>query len=181
MTLDEIGVKNGTDKSSLNHRYLGLYELLFAARVPYYQHILEIGVQFGNSLRTWRDYFHKGAIIGIDVIDNGVYCHVGDRISIIYGDAYTDAMTFKLSHLGNTFDIIIDDGDHIPEHQAFVVANYHKLLSPDGLLIIEDVPSAEAIPILKAALSSKFQYTSVEMTEGDSVVDSRLFIAWRKI
>ncbi len=173
MTLDKAGVKNRTDKGSLAHHYLDLYERLFPQRHETFR-LLEIGVQFGNSLRTWHDYYPFATIVGIDTIDSGFRPY--GRISTIYGDAYTDAMTFKLASLGNAFDVIIDDGDHNPRNQAFVVFEYRRLLTPTGLLIIEDVQDIEP---LKAALPNGFNSSSVEMTEGASLVDSRLFIAWR--
>ncbi len=176
MTLDEVGCKNQTDKGSLAHHYLDLYERLFPQRHETFR-LLEIGVQFGNSLRTWHDYYPFATIVGIDTIDSGFRPY--GRISTIYGeDAYTDEIVFKLtSPFGlNGFDVIIDDGDHALEHQAFVVASYHRLSTPTGLLVIEDV---QDIKPLKAALPNGFNSSSVEMTEGASLVDSRLFIAWR--
>src|SRR6266404_1855624 len=109
MALDEIGVKHGTDKSSLNHHYLSLYELLFRDFIN--PRILEIGVQFGNSLRTWREYFPGSKIIGIDSIDNGEKAKA-DGTVILIGEAYC---VETVRSLGETrFDIMIDDGSHNP-------------------------------------------------------------------
>lgn len=168
--LNDVGVRFATDKSSLNHHYLGLYELLFdkfpAAR------ILEIGIQFGNSLKTWQDYFYYSAITGIDIVDNGVHI---DGVEIVIADAYTPQTLEKLK--GREFDIIIDDADHSPEHQAYAIQHYSSLLSPLGILIVEDVNCP--ISVLKAALPEGFNYTAVEMIEGNSTMDSKLFIVWK--
>lgn len=175
-TLDEIGVKHATDKSSLNHHYLGLYELLFQRFYYFYDlRILEIGVQFGNSLRTWRDYFGQAKIIGIDSIDNGVD---PDGFSIIIEDAYTKDMLTRLGEM--KFDIIIDDASHAPKDQIWCIKEYTKLLTPNGILIVEDVSARSVVPFLSDVLPSEFTYVSVEMTEGKSIVDSRLFIVTRK-
>jgi hypothetical protein len=172
MTLQEIGLKHSTDKAS-HHFYLPLYERLFKPYV--FPNILEIGVQFGASLRTWREYFPYSFILGIDTIDNRIP-RTDDDTKIVFGDAYTRKMVYDIKGLEKLYDIIIDDGDHLPEHQAFVVGNYHRLLSPRGLLIIEDCTDIEP---LKVAVPSGYQFTAVEMIEGKSLVDSKLFIIFK--
>jgi len=174
MTLQEIGLKHGTDKAS-HHFYLPLYELLFR-EWPNAPRILEIGIQFGNSLRTWAEYWPYGQIVGIDSVDNGVELP-NNTSEIIIGDAYSLPMFERLKNW--SFDIIIDDGSHLPTDQGLVCACYSELLSPCGLLIIEDVLEADTIPKLASALPEGFEFTAVEMTLGRSMVDSRLFIAWR--
>lgn len=176
MSLDEIGVKNATDKSSLNHHYLGLYEAIFRnIDVLNDIRILEVGIQFGNSLRTWKDYFPFPLITGIDSVDNGVAI---DRVNIIIADAYKESTLLLLN--GREFDLIIDDGSHDPTHQLFFIQNYHKLLSEQGLLIVEDVLTRDCALMLKNNRPEGFNYSIVDMTEGDSVVDSRLFLMWRE-
>lgn len=177
MTLDELGVKHRTDKSSLNHHYLGLYELLFCEIASSYvdQRILEIGVQFGNSLKTWQEYFRFPVITGIDSVNNNVHI---DRVTILIADAYSEQTVGLLED--REFDIIIDDGSHAMDDQIFVVKHYSKLLSRVGLLIVEDVLHTAAIQVLKQSLPEGFNYSAVDMTEGNSTVDSRLFIAYRK-
>lgn len=172
-TLDQIGVEHGTDKSSLNHRYLSLYDLMFRELQYLPIWILEVGVQFGNSLRTWKHYFPNATVTGIDSIDNNVSI---PGVTIHIGDAYCQGM---LDRFEQVYDIIIDDASHTPEDQVWFVENYPKLLANGGILIVEDVLTPSTIQRLKAALPKDFTYTSVDMTEGNSVVDSRLFIAWR--
>lgn len=172
-SLTEIGNKFQTDKGS-RHFYLGLYELLFKeiVKLPE-QRILEIGFQFGYSLKTWQDYFDKPVIIGIDSVNNGVEI---DRVTTIIGDAYDVRMLTVISDYAE-FHLIIDDGSHNPHHQAFVVGHYSDLLAPNGILIIEDVADKKTIQFLKSALPKGFRYVAVDMTEG--VTDSRLFVCWR--
>ncbi len=176
-TLDEIGVKNGTDKSSLNHHYLSFYELLFRDFVN--PRILEIGVQFGNSLRTWKEYWPNSEIVGIDSVDNGVLFYPPHWVELHIGDAYCDEVLKSV--IGHSpFDIMIDDASHRIVDQAWFVRNYSDLLSKRGILIVEDVLDKGTAAHLAEFLSSEFQSTTVEMTDGNSIVDSRLFIAWRK-
>lgn len=174
-TLDQIGVEHLTDKSSLNHHYLSLYDLLFRHLRDKPIRLLEIGVQFGNSLRTWRDYFTEAMITGLDSVDNGV-AKTDGRVRIRICDAYSEQAVLEM--IGNTFDIIIDDGSHEPRHQKFVLDNYLPLLSGNGILIIEDVLSKLSIDFLVSGLLATFDYTVIEMTRGHSMVDSRLLIVW---
>jgi hypothetical protein len=175
MTLDAIGVKHQTDKSSLNHCYLGFYELLFERyrRLPV--QILEIGVQFGNSLRTWREYFRGAYIMGIDSIDNKASV---DSAQIIIGNAYTNETVDLLED--HKFNIIIDDGSHNLEDQVFVIWKYHHVMTQDGILIIEDVPGLEAIPNLVKAVPEGFNHATVDLrTAQKNTKDSILFLVWR--
>lgn len=173
MTLNEFGLKHHTDKSTLNHSYLELYDLLFSKWRNKRVHLLEIGCQFGNSAKTWCEYFPYGAITMIDSVDNGVK---QDGFELLLGNAYSDYM---LDHLKPPYDIVIDDGSHISSDQMYFVEHYLPFLRYDGLGIVEDVLSRDVIPQLKSVLPKGFSSTSVEMTKGASLVDSRLFICWR--
>jgi hypothetical protein len=174
MTLQEIGMKHQTDKA-VNHHYLSLYEALLVNYFPP-RRMLEIGVQFGCSMRTWREYFgSKTEITGIDVTDNEG-SGKGDW-NLIIGNAYNPIM---LEQFDKKFDLIIDDGSHEVADQCFVASNYPKLLSDDGFLFIEDVIEKSTVEKLVAALPKDLNYTAVEMVEGTSWITSRLFIAWRK-
>jgi hypothetical protein len=53
MTLDEIGLSTGTDKSSLLNDYLRHYETLFADFKEQAINVIEIGVSRGYSIATW--------------------------------------------------------------------------------------------------------------------------------
>lgn len=170
LSLEEIGVKHGTGKSSLTCDYLRFYDLLFRGWRNKPINLLEIGVQFGHSLRTWRDYFPEARITGIDITDNGV---AKEGFSVIIGDAYNDAIKQRIHGF---YHIIIDDGSHNPDDQRFVVMNYPHLLTRDGILIVEDVLSKDTIPVLIDAIphNNFFNWCVVER-EGPC----RLFIVTR--
>lgn len=175
-SLEQIGVKHGTDKSSLRHNYLRFYELLFSPWRFKPINILEIGVQFGCSLKTWREYFVAAHIMGLDCVDNGVQFPAREGIVIGYGNAYSQEM---LERLEGQFHIIIEDGSHEVGHQQFVATHYSPLLSDEGVLIIEDVGSPFSVDLLMKALPDNFDCVSVDMSNR-SASDSRLFLAWRK-
>lgn len=183
MNLDDIGIRHGADKSSMRHHYLDLYALLFHRYHNKPVSLLEIGIQFGCSIRLWKDYFTDAFILGMDAIDNKMEGLESDRCRLYFMDAYTYKAVMTASN-HRPFEIIIDDGSHTPEHQQFVVRHYSHLLSPDGILMVEDVLSPDTIPLLKEQLPEGFSYAAVDMTEGlhglDPLADSRLFFVWRK-
>lgn len=175
MTLQETGEKHQTDKAT-HHKYLGLYELILSRfrKTPNLR-ILEIGVQFGNSIRTWLEWFPSASIYGIDAVSNNV-TFPNPNVTFIIGNAYSDGIVNGLAQ----FDIIIDDGSHTIDDQTWFVHNYALLLKKGGLLIVEDVETRDTIQVLAKSLLKEFQYTAVEMVEGESTAASRLFIAWQK-
>lgn len=175
-TLNELSVKHSTDKGSLNHFYCDVYELLFSRFTRHlYIHLLEVGVQFGCSMRMWREYFPYATLTGIDCADN----HAEGAHKMIYGDAYSKEVVDKLEP--NTYHIIIDDGSHEVPHQVFFIENYLKLLTDDGLMIVEDVPDASnTIPKLVAKVPQGYNHCVIDLrTREHNTKDSILFLVWR--
>lgn len=173
MTLPEIAAKHQTDKETAHH-YCGLYDLLFSRWRKKRVHLLEIGCQFGCSARTWIEYFGNAQITMIDTVDNRVN---QDQFELLLGNAYDESM---LGRLKPPYDIIIDDGSHAPSDQRYFVEHYLPMLRHDGIGVVEDVLSRDVIPQLESVLPKGLSSTSVEMSKGASLVDSRLFIAWRQ-
>jgi hypothetical protein len=68
LTLDELGLKYGTDKASLHHNYLNFYEGFVAPLRDQPLTLLEIGVFQGASLRMWREYFPYAKVVGVDIM-----------------------------------------------------------------------------------------------------------------
>ena len=55
LSLDEIGIETGTDKSSMHHGYLDFYEMFFETLRDKPVRILEIGVLGGASVMMWEE------------------------------------------------------------------------------------------------------------------------------
>jgi len=176
---NEIGLSENTDKAALtdrgSHHYGDLYELLFRRWRNDPISILEIGVLDGGSIRTWRRYFPNSDVYAIDTIDSVGFDD--PNIQFIHGDAYSDEVISKLA--GYKFDLMIDDADHRVENQTIFLQRYSPLLKPGGILIIEDVITRDGAKILKSNLPEGFSCSIVELAEGNSILDSRLFIAYR--
>ena len=180
MMFNEIGLSENTDKAALtdrgSHHYGDLYELLFRGWRNKSLSILEIGVLDGGSIRTWRRYFPLCHVTAIDVSDNVTFDD--PLIEFIHGDAYSGKVISKLA--GHKFDLMIDDADHRVENQTIFLQRYSSLLKPEGILIIEDVITRDGAKILKNNLPEGFSCAIVEMAEGNSILDSRLFITYRE-
>lgn len=132
MTLNDIGLKYKTDKSTITHHYLDTYERYFGHLRNEAFTMLEIGVAGGASIRMWREYFPNAKVYGID---NNPDC-AGEGIFIGSQDdpAFLDSV---LSHIGVP-DIIIDDGSH---HGPKTIATFRHLfakIAAGGWYVVED-------------------------------------------
>lgn len=132
MTLDEIGLKYKTDKSSMTHCYLDNYEKYFSSWRDKEFVLLELGVAGGASIAMWREYFPKAKVYGIDINPD---C-AGEGIFI---GSQTDGIFLQkvLDEIG-TPDIIIDDASH---YGPFTIESFKllfKKVSPTGYYIVED-------------------------------------------
>lgn len=142
-SIHELGTK--TDKS-FAHQYLHVYEALFEPVRSEVKDVLEIGIYTGESHRMWRDYFHNAQIYGFDVLDICGGMIGEERITAYFLDAYSqDAVNL---HSKILYDVVIDDGPHSLESQLFCVEYYSNRLANNGILVVEDIPYPEWIPIL---------------------------------
>lgn len=138
MILDFLGKhRHHTDKSSLGHNYLVWYEQFLGPMRDEPITILEIGVFGGESLRTWRDYFQRARVVGMD-IDPACQQHAEARIEIVIGDSGNLADLARAASFG-PFDLVIDDGGHAADDQITAWNALLPSVKPGGLYILEDV------------------------------------------
>ena len=136
--LDALGVKFGTDKSSLHHDYLSFYERFFEEFRNEKIKVLEIGVFGGASLEVWEAYFPNAVIIGAD-IDPGVPRFPGSRVIVEILDQSNVEELVNLGVKHGPFDIIIEDGSHQWEHQITSLRTLFPFLRPGGFYVVEDL------------------------------------------
>lgn len=102
--------------------------------------LLEIGIGSGVSLPMWKDFFSEGHIYAIDVVnhkdkdDDRVTTEVVDQSS---REQMRDFCSDKV------FDIIIDDGSHVIEHQQISLGVAFESLIPGGIYCIEDLHTSD--------------------------------------
>ena len=137
-TLDEIGLKWGTDKASTHHGYLPFYETFLAPLRDQQLTILEVGVYRGASLRTWEEYFPNAKVVGADI---QVTCKrfEGGRVRVELVDQSNVEDLAQLAIKHGPFDLIIEDGSHMWEHQITTLRSLFPFLRSGGHYIVEDL------------------------------------------
>ena len=141
--LHSLALKYGTDKADQHHTYKGLsYCDIYERHFDPYRHsvrrFVEIGIKDGSSLRMWEEYFPNAEIIGID-IDPRCAKHSGGRIKCIIGDQNDLGFLSQLRDSMGEYDILLDDGSHITNHQINTFNILHPICAPGGMYIIEDL------------------------------------------
>ena len=141
---DELTIESNyhTDKYYL-HSYIPLYDKLFESYRNNDINILEIGIQYGGSLRLWNEYFTNSSIFGIDIDYSPEWLKYISGITTFKENAYSKE-GLDLFH-DNMFDILIDDGPHTLDSMKYVAKNYMCKIKRNGMLIIEDIPEYEWI------------------------------------
>jgi O-antigen biosynthesis protein len=121
--------------------YLSEYDRIFSCFRDYPVRILEIGVQNGGSLEIWGNYFPKAqAIVGCDInLECGKLIFDDPRINVVIGDAKTENTTVEILNLSPGFEIIIDDGSHLPRDVVNCFSRYFRYLGQGGIFIVEDL------------------------------------------
>jgi uncharacterized coiled-coil protein SlyX len=121
--------------------YLTQYERLFSNFREQPLRVLEIGIQNGGSLEILSKYFSNAQIlIGCDInTDCSKLIFNDPRIQFVIGDINTDAVEKKILNHSTKFDLIIDDGSHIPRDITKSFARYFRYLNEGGLYVVEDL------------------------------------------
>lgn len=119
--------------------YLPIYERHFERFVNRPMSILEIGCLHGGSLQMWKRYFGPLAnIVAID-IDPNAKAHEEDQISVRIGDQSDEKFLFNVVEEFGQFDIIVDDGSHLPEHQIKSFKVLYPNIKDSGVYVVEDL------------------------------------------
>ena len=137
MSLKNIAKKFPTSKN--DHQFIDHYDLYFKNLKDKEINILEIGVERGDSLRMWREYFTKANICAIDLIDRNISVNNTD---IMIGDQSDYNFLQQVVNKYNMFDIIIDDGSHQCKH---IIKSFNFLfnyLNDDGIYVVEDLQTS---------------------------------------
>jgi len=150
--LEDLCIKHGTDKFPWHH-YAEHYEALLSDRRNEVKKVLEIGIgddsmknvipdyKSGASLRMWEEYFPNAMIFGMDNNPN-VLINQGRIQSFLCdqgNEAWLRSVMMGPAAGAAGYDLIVDDGCHIPEVQAMTAKMLVPLLAPHGVYVIEDV------------------------------------------
>lgn len=131
----------GSDKHFW-HRYSRFYRTHLEA-LGTVSTILEYGVFKGMSVRWLRQIYPAAEIFALDILPQQPEWPVGPGISYLTADQNDrPAIASLLKTLGRTFDLVIEDGSHLPKHQANCLAETFPLLHPGGMYVLEDLQTA---------------------------------------
>lgn len=152
MRLVDLVNNDRTDKNT-THSYLDLYQVILEKKKETARNVMEIGIDRGGSIKLWHDYFTNATIHAIDVTHIGdVWDELkdNDRIKIYSSfDAYDKQSFDQKFMIDNTrFDIIIDDGIHTLESVRKMLQLYSRIMTDDGILIIEDIQNTAWLRVL---------------------------------
>jgi hypothetical protein len=152
--LCELALKHHTDKGGWHtlagdtcHNYTPIYHALFGQRRQDVRQVLEVGVNYGSSLRMWQEYFPNAEIFGFDIRpeclfqENRIRCFQADQ-------AKPDLLRAAVAKTGGgPFDLIVDDGSHVRQHQVITANTLIRHLAEGGSFITEDLAGPEAAEI----------------------------------
>jgi hypothetical protein len=153
MSLSQIVDNNRTDKNTV-HSYLELYQKLLINKKETAKNVLEVGIYNGGSIKLWNDFFVNATIYGLDIMHiNNVWDGIKNNNKIILHtsvNAY-DENFFNNNFLNKNvrFDFMLDDGPHTLQSMKDFIRLYSKVMTDDGILIIEDVQDWNWIKILE--------------------------------
>jgi hypothetical protein len=134
MTLHEIGLKYGTDKST-NHNFTPTYDSHLSELRNNKLRLLEVGISEGPSLKMWEEYFPYGQIIGVDILERSYMNTNRIQTMIVNQENENELLTIP-----GTFDIIIDDGGHtMYQQQLTLKVLFDSKLQYGGTYILEDL------------------------------------------
>ncbi len=121
--------------------YLALYESVLGPLRQSVRTLLEIGVQNGGSLEIWAQYFAKAKhIVGCDIDAKCADLQFEDsRIHVVVDSAIVAATRDKVARVSPAFDVVIEDGSHVPKDVIAAFLYYWPMITPGGVFIAEDL------------------------------------------
>ena len=157
-SLEELIASSGSDKARKGngngyHGYTRYYERIFKPLRTEAVRLVEIGVERGRSMKAWQQYFTNAEhVYGIgygnfqtetsQACSSNTATKVKSRVPCtIYKGDQSDILFLNhfVAETGGLFDIIIDDGSHVPNHQLISFENLWPSVKPGGMYIVEDI------------------------------------------
>jgi hypothetical protein len=124
------------------HRYIETYRAAFAL-LGTVRRVIEFGVLHGASIRWLAECFPGAEIIGADLLPPQSEWPQDGKISYRQIDqADRLGVRSMLEAIDGDVDLVIDDGSHIPQHQASCLTEGFARLRPAGLYILEDIATS---------------------------------------
>jgi hypothetical protein len=146
MSLVARGPKSHLDKTYLSdklywHGYIPFYENFFSSRDI--KIIAEFGVYKGNSIRWLLERFPGSEIYGADILPLQPTWPKSENFHFTQLDQ-GDSKQVKFFLKQQTFDLIIEDGSHLVQHQINCLIEGMENLAPNGIYILEDIQTSRS-------------------------------------
>lgn len=145
MSIDELFIKHGSDKSSQYHNYSPVYEKLLEPLQSAPIVLLELGIggyhfvdRGGGDLKAFSTYLPYALILGIDIYQK-TFLNVKDRIETYIADQNDIEFFANLRSKVGDFDIVIDDASHINPITIKSFEIIFPMVKSGGTYVIEDV------------------------------------------
>ena len=119
---------------------LDFYRWLLSA-MPEPRSILEIGVKGGGSTALWKALFPAATVVGMDIkLRPSLVADLSaDGVVYLKGDQTDVARLREIAAAHGPFDLIIDDGSHVTEHQETTIRALLPTVRPGGFYVVEDI------------------------------------------
>lgn len=134
-TLNDIGVKFGTDKSSIGHDYLRKYEFFLKQYKNSQLTLIEIGRSSEASLRMWEQWLPHGNIVYVD-LNSDAQKISSSRIHVEIGDSGNASFLASIVTKYGKPTVVVDDGSHRWDHQRIAFKTLFANLESGGTYII---------------------------------------------
>lgn len=121
------------------HGYIDFYERFFQDRN--FQRIAEFGIFKGDSIRWLLNRFPQAKISGADILQRQSEWPSDPRVNYTQLDQSSRVEIRNFLDYG-PFDLIIEDGSHLPIHQINCLVLGMKALTPNGIYILEDIQTS---------------------------------------
>jgi hypothetical protein len=105
--------------------------------------VVKQGYRSGGGMRLWRDFFPAAHIVGMDIYAHPELCEA--RMTAVQGDQSCAAdLRRTIAAFGRPMnepflDVVVDDGSHRWQDQAFSFLFLHTWVVVGGVYAIEDV------------------------------------------
>jgi cephalosporin hydroxylase len=130
----EQGLLNRAAFMQKSPELLQFYKRLLVGLEP--QRILEIGVKGGGSTVFWKQLYPAATVVGMDIKLRSWLSD--DGVIYVEGDQSDPAQLTKIANEHGPFDLLIDDGSHMSDHQAISMRTLLGQVRPGGLYVVED-------------------------------------------
>lgn len=136
---DFVQTNSNSDKLT-NHGYQRVYPWFLSHFKSIEINLLEIGVADSESLKLWKNYFEKVNLYAIDILPL-VNNDIDVKIFQVDQSNKNELVNF-VNNVNVKFDVVIDDGSHVPDHQMLTLKHLWTKLKDGGVYIIEDIETS---------------------------------------